>query len=81
MDITPYRIPPARYARAKALVLEAIPVGHGQTATLHEITAQVREEFPQIPPTSVAGLLLVLSADGKVRFIGDGECRRYARRV
>ncbi|MFI7042617.1 hypothetical protein ACIBI0_38570 [Microbispora rosea] len=71
MDITP---------ELSATVLDAVPAGCvGED--IHEITDQVRWEYPDIRLTEVTQILLALRQDGKVRIMGAGENRRYARRV
>ncbi|HEU4753544.1 MAG TPA: hypothetical protein VFU47_10595 [Armatimonadota bacterium] len=71
MDITP---------DLSATVLEAVPAGCvGED--IHQITGQVRLEYPAIRITEVTQILLALRQDGKVRIMGTGETRRYARRV
>lgn len=75
MDTTPAITPDL-----SATVLDAVPVDRAG-ADLRQITAQVRWEYPNIRITEVSQILLALRVDGKVRIMGTGENRTYARRV
>ncbi|HEU4754595.1 MAG TPA: hypothetical protein VFU47_15910 [Armatimonadota bacterium] len=71
MDITP---------DLSATVLDAVPAGR-TGASLHEITDQVRLEYPAIRLTEVAYILLALRADSKVRKTETRGTAHWARRV
>lgn len=61
-------------------VLDAMP-NPRQDRGIHEIKDHVRAEVPDASITDIMREVLTLSGQGRIRAHGQGESRRYSRRV